>query len=57
MYNGFQSDVAAALTDSLNQTTYCPNTLTNIAGVNGEGVGIGWQHPIPIKEPVAVQIY
>ena len=38
-----QSGVTAALTDSRKQTTYCLNTLTNIAcvvGVNGEVVGI-----------------
>lgn len=41
-----QSDVLAALTDSRKLTTYCLNTLTNIACVsvvNGQGVGISWQ--------------
>ena len=46
------SDVTAALTDSRKQTTYCQgpcyclNTLIHIAcvaGVNGEGVEIGWK--------------
>ena len=54
-----QSDVIATLT----ATTYCLNTLTNIAcvaGVTGERVGFRWQknprkkgkeqHPIPIKK-------
>ena len=38
-----QSDVTEVLPDSHGHTTYCLNTLTNIAcvaGVNGGGVGI-----------------
>jgi len=41
-----QSDIIMALKDSHKQTTYCLNTLTNIAcvvGIKEEGVGIGWQ--------------
>ena len=41
-----QSGVTAALTESRMQTTFCPNTLTNItnvAGVNEKEVGILWQ--------------
>ena len=56
-----QSDVIATLTE----TTYCLNTLTNIAcvvGVNGEMVGFRWQKaqgrrernaPYPDKEIVS----
>ena len=36
-----QSDVTAELT-AFKQTTYCLNTLTNIACVAGEGVMIVW---------------